>query len=84
MTKKRFYILKNADAPEEDLWVELENVNLAVPYLRLCCEGENGKQNIVTLTPAMASRLINSLRELLDIVSNPIEDYVVESDQAGE
>lgn len=79
MTRRRNYILKNANAPEEDLWVEMDDTNLAVPLFRIYCESEQGKMSIVSLTTAMAIRLQTVLNELLEISNKPIEGYATES-----
>ena len=78
MTRKRNYILKNDNAPEEDLWVELDDANLAVPMMRIYCEGEQGKDHLITLTTAMANRLISILSEMVESSNKPIDGYVTE------
>lgn len=80
MTRRRNYILKNDKAPEEDLWAELDDDKLAVPMVRIYCEGENGKQCIMTLTTAMAFRLLSILSEMMKTSNSPIEGYVTETE----
>lgn len=84
MTRKRNYILKNPNAPEEDLWAELDDCNLAIPLMRLYCEGENGKQILISLSATMAKRLITVLEEMLEKANSPIEGYVVEKEEDGQ
>lgn len=78
MTRKRNYILKNDSAPEEDLWVELDDASLAVPMMKIYCEGEQGKQHLISLTTAMANRLISILSEMVESSNKPIDGYVTE------
>lgn len=78
MTRKRNYILKNDSAPEEDLWVEMDDDHLAVPMMRIYCEGEQGKNHLITLTTAMANRLISILSEMVESSNKPIDGYVTE------
>ena len=80
MTRKRNYILKNNNSPEEDIWVELDDEELAVPMMRIYCESEIGKQCVMTLTTAMAQRLISILSEMTKSSNNPIEGYVTETE----
>lgn len=79
MNRKRNYILKNNNSPEEDIWVELDDEELAVPMMRIYCESEIGKQLVMTLTTAMALRLITVLGEMLKSSNSPIEGYVTET-----
>lgn len=80
MTRTRNYILKNDKAPEEDLWLEADGSASAVPLFKIYCEGENGKQCIVTLTSAMAERLLITLSKMVEYSKKPFEDYVTEKD----
>lgn len=84
MTRRRVYIQKDSRDPIFDLWIEVENSTESDPYINLCCNGEDGKAIIVSLTPATAARMINGMNELLQKCYEPIEDYVVEeNDQVG-
>ena len=78
MTRRRNYILKNDKAPEEDLWVELDDASLAVPMMRIYCESEQGKNHLITLTTAMANRLLSILSEMVESSNKPIDGYVTE------
>lgn len=86
MTRRRIYIQKEEKNPEFDLWLELNNQFTAVPEIALCCNGENGKETIVSLTAMTAARLHKVLEELIAKCSEPVEDYVTETeidDQIG-
>lgn len=84
MTKRRVYIQKDSRDPIFDLWIELENSTESDPFINLCCNGEDGKTVIVSLTPATAARMINGMNELLKKCYQTIEDYVVENDQVSD
>ena len=78
MTRRRIYIQREEGKPEFDLWLELDNQFAAVPEIRMCYDGREGKETILTLTTATVTRLKNAVTELLDLCSKPFDDYVPE------
>ena len=78
MTRRRIYIQKNDEDQVTDLWLELEDSTMSDPYINLCYNGENGKEIIISLTPATAARMINGLDGLLKHCYEPIIDYIAE------
>lgn len=84
MTRRRVYILKNNKNPEEDLWVEMDNATSAVPIFSIYCEGEEGKQKLITLTTAMANRMMRILEDMLNYSNKLIEDYALEPEAENE
>ena len=78
MTRRRLYIQREEGKPEFDLWLELDNRFAAVPEIRMCYDGREGKATILTLTTATVTRLNAALTELLDLCSVPFDDYVPE------
>lgn len=78
MTRRRVYVQYEEQKPEFDLWLELDNQFTAVPGIRLCYNGQNGKETIVNLTVTTATRLQNALEELIQRCTKSFEDYASE------
>lgn len=84
MTRRRIYIQKEEGKPEFDLWLELDNQFTAVPEVRLCYNGQNGKETLLNLTTPAATRLRNALGELIQKCNAPFDEYVSESEEVND
>ena len=78
MTKHRYYIQREAEKPEFDLWMEMNDEYSAVPEIHICYTGKNRKEVILNLALPTAIRMYKALTEMLDLCSKPFDDYVAE------
>ncbi len=59
----RYYLSRNQDFPEADLWAEMSGTSCGKPELRLYSRDENGPRALVTLDLPEALRLQSLLSE---------------------
>lgn len=75
MTKPRYYIQKQAQFPEMDLWAEMEDVQGASPKLHIfgCYEGHPTK--VLTLSVPCANRMVAVVHKFNAMILDVRADY---------
>ena len=76
---RRAYIQKDETNRFHDIWMELADAETADPKIMIFCEGQEGKENLITLTIPSSLRLIRGIDEVIGSL-NPISDGVWEED----
>ena len=61
--KNKYYICKDPNFPESDLWVEMTGTSCGNPALQIFGKNENGSVCILNLSMAEAARLSAILSE---------------------
>lgn len=61
--KNKYYIYKDPDIPETDIWCEMTGTDCGDPELQICGEDENGPVTVLNLNLAKACRLEKILSE---------------------